>query len=238
MNIVADLHVHTIASGHAYNTILENTLKAKEKGLELIAITDHGPQMLGGPNKYYFGNMKILPSIIEGVHVLRGIEANIVDMEGHLDLENYYLEKLDIVLAGFHDECFSAGSIEDNTKALVKVIQNPLVHVIVHPGNPRFKIDYDRVASVAAEHHVALEINNSSLTVVRKGSFDNCKEIARLCKNHGTMVSFGSDAHWYERVGEFDKAMEIVEEAGISEEYVLNTSVNKIKTFLKKRKNR
>jgi len=50
------------------------------------------------------------------------------------------------------------------------------------------------------------------------------------------LVAFGSDAHWYERVGEFDKAMKLVEEAGIKEKYILNTSVDKIKAFLKSKK--
>lgn len=238
MNLVADLHVHTISSGHAYNTILENTQSAREKGLKLIAITDHGPNMPGGPNKYHFGNMKVLPSIINKVEILKGVEANIVDMEGNLDLEKNFLEELDIVLAGLHDDCFIPESVEDNTKALIQTIQNPLVHIIVHPGNPRFKVDYERVVSAAAEYNVALEINNSSLTIVRKGSFDNCREIARLCKKYGTLVAFGSDAHWYERVGEFDKAMKLVEEAGIKEKYILNTSVDKIKAFLKSKKNK
>ena len=233
MKIVADLHIHTLASGHAYNTILENAQSAFSKGLELIAITDHGPRMPGAPHRYYFSNLRVLPSKINGVEVLKGVEANILDREGALDLDNYYLEKLDIVLAGFHDDCIASGSIEENTSALINVIQNPLVNIIVHPGNPKYKIDYERVVSAAAAHHVAIEINNSSLTVVRKGSFENCREIAKLCKKYGTMVSLGSDAHWNQFVGEFPKSKELLKEAEISPEYVLNTSKEKIKNFLK-----
>jgi len=233
MKIMADLHVHTLASGHAYNTILEITESARKKGLELIAVTDHGPKMPGAPHRHYFSNLRVLPSEINGVEVLKGVEANILDCEGSLDLENSYLERLDIVLAGFHDDCIHPGSVEENTAALIKVIQNPFVNVIVHPGNPRFKVDYERVVSAAADHHVAVEINNGSLTVVRKGSSENCREIARLCKKYGAMVSLGSDAHWHQLVGEFPKSMELLEEAGITEEYVLNTSADKIKEFLK-----
>ncbi|MFZ5966097.1 MAG: phosphatase [Bacillota bacterium] len=236
MKIVADLHVHTIASGHAYNTILEMTQSAGEKGLELMAVTDHGPEMPGGPHRHYFSNLRVLPTNINGVEVLKGVEANILNCEGNLDLENRYLEKLDIVLAGFHEDCIRPRSVEDNTATLIKVIQNPFVNVIVHPGNPRFKVDYDRVVAAAADHHVAVEINNGSLTVTREGSEENCREIAKLCKKYRAVVSLGSDAHWHQLVGEFPKAMELLEEAGISEEYVLNTSVGRIKEFLRGKK--
>lgn len=43
MDIVVDSHTHTIASGHAYSTILENALAAKNKGLKLLCTTDHAP---------------------------------------------------------------------------------------------------------------------------------------------------------------------------------------------------
>ena len=37
---VLDLHTHTYASGHAYNTMNEMAYAAKEKGLQLLGITD------------------------------------------------------------------------------------------------------------------------------------------------------------------------------------------------------
>lgn len=236
MQIVADLHMHTLASGHAYNTILEMTASAQEKGIELIAITEHGPSLPGAPHMYYFKNMGVLPTIIKNVEIFRGVEANIIDWEGRLDLPDKVLEKLDIVLAGFHDDCISTGSVEENTKAMIKIIENPYVNVIVHPGNPRFTVDYGKVVAAAAEHHVAIEINNSSLTVVREGSLENCREIVKLCKKYGTMISLGSDAHWCGMVGEFTKAMALITEAGIEKKQVLNTSVKQIKEFLSSKK--
>ena len=37
----ADLHTHTIASGHAYSTIKEMAIAAEEKGIRLLGITEH-----------------------------------------------------------------------------------------------------------------------------------------------------------------------------------------------------
>ena len=56
MKLKIDLHSHTVSSGHAYSTLLENLRAAKEKGLEALAMTDHGPNMPGGPHLYHFYN--------------------------------------------------------------------------------------------------------------------------------------------------------------------------------------
>lgn len=40
-----DLHTHTIASGHAYNTRNEMIAAAAAKNLEVYAITEHAPAM-------------------------------------------------------------------------------------------------------------------------------------------------------------------------------------------------
>ena len=47
MNYVLDVHTHTIASGHAYNTMREMAKAASEKGLELLGITEHAMQCRG-----------------------------------------------------------------------------------------------------------------------------------------------------------------------------------------------
>ena len=47
MKLVLDTHTHTIASGHAYNTINEMVKRGADMRLELMAITDHAPKMPG-----------------------------------------------------------------------------------------------------------------------------------------------------------------------------------------------
>lgn len=228
-----DFHCHTIASGHAYSTIKENAEMAAEKGLKMIAITDHGPAMGEGTNYYYFGNMTVVPRQINGVYILRGIEANIIDCKGTLDLPERFLARLDIVLAGLHTGCFSGQTVEDNTKAVIEAMKNPYVDIIVHPGNPEFPLDIDRFVEASKEFNVHIEINNSSFTNSRKGSEKNCILIAKKAAAIGAKVCLGSDAHICFDVGNFDKAHEIIEKAGISEENILNISINNVIDFLK-----
>ena len=119
MKILADLHIHTIASGHAYSTIEEIAKAAEAKSLAMVAITDHGPAMPGGPHEYYFGNLRVLPQTIHNVKILAGVEANILDEHGSLDLRDTYLKRLDLVLAGLHSVCLDPMCEQRNTSALV-----------------------------------------------------------------------------------------------------------------------
>ena len=61
MQIKVDTHTHTLASGHAYNTMREMAETALEKGLEALAITEHAPEMPGSCCLYYFQNLKVVP---------------------------------------------------------------------------------------------------------------------------------------------------------------------------------
>ncbi len=233
LNYEVDIHCHTIGSGHAYSTVVENAQVAAEKGLKMIAITDHGPAMGEGINKYFFANMVVIPRKIKGVHILKGIETNILDEKGTLDLPERYLSKLDIVLAGLHTGCYFGETVEENTKAIIGAIKNPYVDVIVHPGNPRFPLDIDKFVKAALEYNVHIEINNSSLTVSRKGSKQNCILIAKKAAELGAKVCLGSDAHICFDVGNFAEAEEIIKSSGISRENILNTSVEKVVSFLR-----
>ena len=84
--VVADLHCHTVASTHAYSTVTELARAAAEQRLLAIACTDHGPGAPDAPHLWHFGNMDVLPPSIEGVRVLHGMEANVMDFSGRLDL--------------------------------------------------------------------------------------------------------------------------------------------------------
>lgn len=228
-----DTHVHTIASGHAYGTVQEMARAARERGLELIALTDHGPSMPGGPHRFHFSNLIVLPHFIEGVEVLRGIEANIVNEDGDLDLASRYLERLDWVAAGLHDDCIEPMTVELNTRAMVRAIQSGLVDVVVHPGNPRFPIEHETVVRAIAEAGIAMEINNSSLiSPHRKGSETNCIMLAKLAAKYRANIVLGSDAHSPWHVGILDKAYELATSCGVASDQILNFSTERFRAYL------
>jgi putative hydrolase len=112
-------------------------------------------------------------------------------------------------------------------------MKNPGIHAISHPGNPLFPLDYQAVAIAAAETGTALEINNSSFGYSRCGSRPNCEKLAREIKRVNAPVVVGSDAHIAQGVGEFDLALEVIHAAGIKEEQVVNSSLEKLLAFLR-----
>ena len=233
MEYIIDTHTHTIASGHAYSTLIENVKAASAKGLKALAVTDHGVAMPGGPHMFYFGNLKVIPEEIEGVRIFKGIEANIMDYEGKLDMPDSILKRLDVVIASLHDVCIKPGTKEENTKAILKAMDNKNVDIIGHPGNPAFEIDIDAVVKRAKEKDVLIEINNSSFRTSRIGSYDNCYKIAKKAKEVGATMVIGSDAHICYDIGNFEKAHELIQKLQIPDDLILNLWPEKLKRFCK-----
>lgn len=236
MEISVDLHTHTVASGHAYSTLSENALAASRKGIRLLGMTDHGPSMPGAPNLYHFGNLEIIPDELFGVKILPGVEANITNHEGDLDIPLRYLVKMKIVLVGLHVICYPGGTSEQNTEAYIKAMRNPFTDMMVHPGRPEFELDLERVAYMSAQLNIPVEINNSSLSREKSGAWDNCRRFARYMVQYKGPVILGSDAHFTERVGEFSHALTLVREVGISEAQILNTSSDRVLNYLASRR--
>lgn len=233
MNIVADMHAHTISSGHAYSTINELAAEAARKGLLGLAITDHGPALPGGPHLYHFGAMRFLPQHISGVRIFRGVEANIIDARGTLDLPEHYLASLEFVMAGLHEGCgFDGKDGKSYTAAIIHAMENPLVKAISHPGNPMYDLDYEQIAEAAVRTGTALEMNNSSFSISRKGSKPVCEALARLAARHKVPLVIGSDAHICQMVGMVEDAVATVVAAGIPASQVINADMHGLLQFL------
>ena len=235
--ILCDTHVHTVASGHAFSTVTEISKEASEKGLGLVAITDHGPALPGGAHLYHFFNLRVLPKVMNGVRILKGAEANIISPDGKIDLDEQVISELDIILVALHWNTGMDGATKEVlTDALIKSMEKYPIKVLAHLGNPLFPLDFDKVVKRAKELNVAIEFNNSSYlsTTSRSGSYELDVELASFVKQHGAQVVIGSDAHIAQDVGRFDSAIELIERAGIDEERILCTSVEKLLDFLRK----
>ncbi|WP_088186864.1 phosphatase [Desulfosporosinus sp. FKA] len=234
MDILFDLHTHTTASGHAFSTLKENIEEAKKKGLLAIGTSDHGMAMPGSADPVYFTQLKILNDSIMGVKILRGIESNIIDYHGHLDVKDSLLAKMDYIIASLHTPCITPGSVEQNTKAIIGAMKNPLVKIIGHPDDDRYPLDYEKVVAAAKEFQVVLELNNSSFqpTSGRVNALKNAEVMLNLCKRYEVRVIMSSDAHIYYNVGTMTDCEKIVQRLDFPEELVLNYSLEKLKYVL------
>lgn len=243
MRLLADLHTHTVASGHAFSTATELAHAARSRGLELIAITDHGPAVPQGAHPWYFWNAKVLPSVLDGVRILKGCEANpSLSEDNGIDLPNELLRLLDFVAVGFHPLTgFDDKDRAKNTEALLRVIANPYVDQITHPGNEsEFPLELDVVVEAAVNHGVILELNDHSFapTSARSNGMDREREFARAALEAGAPIAIGSDAHYALHVGRFDAAVAVAEELGLPNEAIVNRDAESVLAFLRAKRER
>lgn len=236
MNIEIDTHSHTLASGHAYNTIREMAASASEKGLKGLAITEHSMRMPGTCHSYYFQNLRVVPRQMYGIELLLGTELNILSKTGEVDMTQELLAEMDIAIASMHHPCYQGEcSKEMVTQAYLNVMKNEYVDIIGHPDDGRFPVDFETMVREAKRTGTLLEVNNSSLRPegFRLHAMENCRIMLEECKKQGAMVVLGTDSHVDVDIAEYPYAFRILKEVDFPEELVANTSLEKLKLSLK-----
>ncbi len=166
-DIKGDLHIHSTASDGT-SSIEELVEKAKERGYEYIAITDHsvslrvGRGLSGEDLLAQVRKIRKMNSRLEGFRILAGSEVDI-RKDGTLDYPDEILKELDIVVISLH-----SGFRQDKktiTARVIKAMQNPFVRVFAHPTGrllgerEPYSIDLDKILEVAREKNIWLEIN-------------------------------------------------------------------------------
>jgi putative hydrolase len=235
---LSDLHTHSIASGHGTNcTISDMAKQAAAKGLRLLGITDHGPATLAAGTVSYFRSLPFSPRKRFGIEVLYGIELNILDTEGHVDLEDELLSRLDYAIASMHSQNYAPGSRAENTQAFLNVMKHPQVKILGHCDNPAYPVDYDAIVACAKEHQVLLEINEASLAPYgyRGDTTANNRELLRCCEKYQAPILLSSDSHGTAHIGDFTCASEFVHQAMFPEALILNNQIPQLKAMLMSR---
>lgn len=224
MKAILDLHTHTLASGHAYSTIKENIEFAKKHGIKYLGVSDHACTMPGGPHPFFFQNLKVIPKEVDGIRVLKGIEGNIIDFDGNLDISEDISQGMDYIIASLHTPCIDPGSEEENTNAILNAMDIDKVKIIGHPDDNRYALNYEKIVLKAKEKNILLEINNSSLSPnsFREGAAENLTKMLKICKENRVRVVMGTDSHICYDIGVFQYAEAIIEEANFPKELVIN----------------
>ncbi len=231
-----DPHIHSISSGHAsQSTITDLAKMASSIGLRMIGITDHGPATLCSGKASYFRNLAYAPKKRCGVEILYGIELNILDKDGTVDLDDEVLMGLDYAIISMHQPSYKPGSIEENTFAYVNAMKHPRVKIVGHPEDAKFPVDFEALIVAAKHYDVAIEINNSSLSPegYRGDVRENVQKMLLLCKKHACPVVLSSDSHGDKHVGDFTYALQMIRECDFPESLILNGSLDRFRKFTK-----
>ncbi len=233
MKTVLDIHTHTIASGHAFSTLAEMIAEARRQGLQLLGITEHAPSIPGTCNKIYFRNIHIVPRQYGALRLMLGAELNILNTRGDIDLDDDYMARLELRIAGIHGVCYTPGTVEENTEGLIRVIRDKRIHIISHPGDGTARLLFEPVVLAAKEARTLLEINSSSLRPARH--FGNARgnnlEILRLCKRYDVPVILGSDAHIACDISNYEHVWPLLQETEFPEALIVNTSMERFLSY-------
>lgn len=235
MKTIADLHMHTNVSQHAYSTLDEMARAAREAGLAAFGITDHGPEMMDGAIAHHFLCLRGLPREIYGMRFFAGAEVNIKDYSGRVDLPESILEPLDFVIASYHIEAIKPAEPKEHTAGWLRVLENPLIDCLGHIDNPVFQCDYEAIVQECARRHKLIEINSNSFSV-RPGSGKNCQTVAGLCRRYQVPVIVSSDAHSCYSVGNHSAALQMLKELDFPEELVINSSFERLEEYFARRR--
>jgi putative hydrolase len=233
IQLIADVHTHTIASGHAYGTIREMAQAASEKHLQILGISEHAPGVPGTVDPIYFSNLEVIPRELYGVQMIHGSEINVLN-DGTLSLAQEFMDKLDYAIVGIHRLCYEDQGREQNTKNLIQCMKNKKVRFVSHPDDDHTPLNYEQLVLAAKEYHVALEVNNSSLIKKdrRLNCYENYKSMLNLCDRYQVPIIINSDAHDPYSVGNFNLAIKLIEDLNFDKNLILNTEYNNIMEFL------
>ncbi len=233
--IKTEVHTHTIASVHAYATAGEMMAAARQKGIELLALTDHAPALPDGAHPWHFGNLKAIPHKVDDLYVVRGAELNLIDFGGNVDLEPNWLSALDWAICSIHSPCLAPGTIEEHTNAYIKALENPYIDALGHSGTPAYSYDIDAVLTTAKRLDKCIELNNHSFSA-RKSSIENCKKIARRAAELGVNIIISTDAHSIYQLGDTENAWALAMECGVREEQIVNLNAERFLAYLCRRR--
>ena len=236
--IEVDTHTHTVLSGHAWSTLRENAAAGRSFGLLGMCLTEHG-HGLGGGIPYYLTStaVRMLPPELEGLQMFYGVEANIMDTAGTIDIAPYMLAMSAWTIASIHGECMDIGCEEENTNAYIVALRHPAVDMLGHIDDARTPSHFETVIKEAAVQGKIIEINNNSLKN-RKGSVPRVEEIARLCAKHDVRVAVSSDAHFDEMVGRVWPSLELLERVGFPDDLVVNRTLDAFRAYQDERRER
>jgi len=242
MKLLGDYHTHTPYS-HGTSSIKENVAQAEILGLKEIAITEHAYK---GYNHMNPGDLQKIKAEIDeinkqsSVRVLWGVEANLMSLDGDIDISDEELKDLDLVILGFHKQSKvkisqffkfvlpnlirkkpTKAQIKRNTEAYIKAMDKHRVSILAHLGYGGCVVDYVRLAKEAKKRNIYIELNGKRINF----SVEQFKAMA----DTGVKFVINSDAHDMLSVGKNHRAFNMLEKSGVSLEQIAN--IDKLPKF-------
>jgi DNA polymerase (family 10) len=224
-DIKGDLHVHSKWSDGT-SSIEEIAKAGQKRGYQYVALCDHSKALRIAHGLDESRLMKQIEEIdqvnekMKGFRILKGTEVDILS-DGKLDHSERVLKKLDIVAAAIHSGFKQER--EKMTKRIIRALENPLVHILVHPSGrllgarDPYEVDIDEVMETAKKYGKALEIN----AYFERLDLDDIH--CRKAKEMGIPLAIGTDAHHLDQMWMISLGVAVARRGWLEKKDVLNT---------------
>jgi DNA polymerase (family X) len=236
-DITGDLHAHTNETD-GKNTLLEMAEAAKAKGYQFLAITDHSKKVAmakGLDEKRLAKQIAEIDKLnlqMKNFSLLKAIEVDILE-DGTLDLPDYILSQLDLVVGSVH--YYRKLSRNKQTERIIRAMNNLYFNILAHPTGrmigKRDELDFDMEAVImeALKNRCYLEIN------CNPDRLDLNERYARMAKEAGVKISVSTDAHSVGNLEYMEFGIAQARRGWLEKDDVLNTrSWDELKKLLKR----
>ena len=225
IDIKGDFHVHSKWSDGT-SSIEEIAKAAQKRGYQYVALCDHSKSLRIAHGLDESRLVKQLEEIdrvnekMKSFRILKGTEVDILS-DGKLDHSESVLKKLDLVAAAIHSGFKQER--EKMTKRIVRALENPLVHILVHPSGrllgarDPYEVDIDEVMETAKKYGKALEIN----AYFERLDLDDIR--CRKAKEMGIPLTIGTDSHHLDQMWMISLGVAVARRGWLEKKDVLNT---------------
>ena len=196
-DIKGDLHVHSSLSGDGRSSLEKMLAAAVERGLDYLAITDHGEDLaINGASRTQMLRQRKrlikLQDTFPDMTLLHGCELNI-GKDGTVDYDDEFLAGFDWCVASVHS--YFDLDAEAQTIRIIKAMQNPAVSVIGHLSGrkigrrPSIELDIEPILEAAELTGTAIEINGAI------DRLDASATVLRAARGSDVLFTISTDSH-------------------------------------------
>ncbi|WP_394217976.1 DNA polymerase/3'-5' exonuclease PolX [Halobacillus trueperi] len=224
-DVRGDLHMHSTWSDGA-QSIKEMAEKAKAKGYDYIAITDHSKylRVANGLNEERLRlqrkEIEKVNAEMEDFHIFAGIEMDILP-DGSLDFDDEFLKEMDFVIASIHSSFQQ--SRDQIMERLTNALENPHVHMIAHPTGrligrrEGYDVDLEALIEGAKRTGTILELN------ANPNRLDLSWEWLMRAQEEGVNIAVNTDAHSYPMLEHMKIGIGSARKGWLRKDTVINT---------------
>lgn len=246
LDIIADLHTHTIASKHAYSTVKENIEEARNNGIKYLAITDHylndGTDIEKKNETARIIYAERINYHEKDIRIIAGAEFNlnqslyeprkILKLRWRpVGLHNWFVNTKNLTLEDVF-ELFKEASKNHNAFVHIERELHKINNGKHGELDDEIKELLKKIVLFAKENNILLEVNESSLITNENGGAKRLEYWLNIAKKNGNLIYLGTDAHYYKEIGKFDNAISLLNKINYPKELILNCNEKLLKEKL------